>query len=91
MKIKIKKIIASILTFMMIFTQVPVNVFAETKGESIPLDITLVLDVSGSMDDPLSGGTKRMSVLKEVRIILRNILHGKMQVQKFVYNIIALK
>lgn len=28
MKIKIKKIIASILTFMMIFTQVPVNVFA---------------------------------------------------------------
>ena len=53
MKIKIKKIIASVLTFMMIFTQVPVNVFA--------------------------------------RIILRNILHGKMQVQKFVYNIIALK
>lgn len=28
MKIKIKKIIASILTFMMVFTQVPVNVFA---------------------------------------------------------------
>lgn len=28
MKIKIKKIIASVLTFMMIFTQVPVNVFA---------------------------------------------------------------
>ena len=28
MKIKIKKIIASILTFMMLFTQVPVNVFA---------------------------------------------------------------
>lgn len=28
MKIKIKKVIASILTFMMIFTQVPVNVFA---------------------------------------------------------------
>ena len=54
MKIKIKKIIASVLTFMMIFTQVPVNVF-------------------------------------EARIILRNILHGKMQVQKFVYNIIALK
>ena len=65
MKIKIKKIIASVLTFMMVFTQVPVNVFAETKGESIPLDITLVLDVSGSMDDPLSGGTKRMSVLKD--------------------------
>ena len=65
MKIKIKKIIASILTFMMIFTQVPVNVFAETKGESVPLDITLVLDVSGSMDDPLSGGTKRMNVLKD--------------------------
>ena len=65
MKIKIKKIIASALTFMMVFTQVPVNVFAETKGESIPLDITLVLDVSGSMDDPLSGGTKRMSVLKD--------------------------
>ena len=50
---------------MMIFTQVPVNVFAETKGESVPLDITLVLDVSGSMDDPLSGGTKRMNVLKD--------------------------
>ena len=65
MKIKIKKIIASVLTFMMVFTQVHVNVFAETKGESIPLDITLVLDVSGSMDDPLSGGTKRMSVLKD--------------------------
>ena len=31
MKIKIKKIIASILTFMMIFTQVPVNVFAESS------------------------------------------------------------
>lgn len=28
MKIKIKKIIASVLTFMMVFTQVPVNVFA---------------------------------------------------------------
>lgn len=28
MKIKIKKIIASVLTFMMIFTQVPINVFA---------------------------------------------------------------
>ena len=51
MKIKIKKIIASILTFMMVFTQVPVNVFAADT----------------------------------------NILHGLMQVQKFIYNMIALK
>ena len=65
MKIKIKKIIASILTFMMIFTQVPVNVFANNQNNSIPLDIVLALDVSGSMNDPLSGGTKRMSVLKD--------------------------
>lgn len=34
MKIKIKKIIASVLTFMMIFTQVPVNVFAEDTNIS---------------------------------------------------------
>lgn len=34
MKIKIKKIIASILTFMMIFTQVPVNVFAADNNIS---------------------------------------------------------
>lgn len=78
MKIKIKKIIASVLTFMMVFTQVPVNVFAA--------------DTNISND----GNTYRTSTpgtynLPEVRIILRNILHGLMQVQKFIYNMIALK
>ena len=29
-----------------------------------PLDIVLVLDASGSMDDPMSGGTKRIDALK---------------------------
>ena len=62
---KIKKIIASVLTFMMLFMNVPTNVFAETKGEAIPLDITLVLDVSGSMRITLNDGKTRMDVLKD--------------------------
>ena len=62
---KIKKIIASVLTFMMLFMNVPTNVFAETKGEAIPVDITLVLDVSGSMSNKLSDGNTRLKVLQD--------------------------
>ena len=78
MKIKIKKIIASVLTFMMVFTQVPVNVFAADTN----------ISSDGSTYYTSTPGTYNYL---EVRIILRNILHGLMQVQKFVYNIIALK
>ena len=54
-KMKIyKKVIACILTLMMFFAQMPVNVFASNQKNNIPLDIVLVLDVSGSMADPIS-------------------------------------
>ena len=79
MKIKIKKIIASVLTFMMIFTQVPVNVFAAE------------VEVSNNDKVSIIQVHQEHIIYLEARIILRNILHGKMQVQKFVYNIIALK
>ena len=78
MKIKIKKIIASVLTFMMVFTQVPVNVFAADTNISV-------------MEVRIIQVHQEHIIYLEVRIILRNILHGLMQVQKFVYNIIALK
>lgn len=78
MKIKIKKIIASILTFMMVFTQVPVNVFAADTNISM-MEIRIVQVHQEHI------------IYLEVRIILRNILHGLMQVQKFIYNMIALK
>ena len=64
-KMKIyKKVIACILTLMMFFAQMPVNVFAANQKNNIPLDIVLVLDVSGSMADPISGSTKRIDILK---------------------------
>ena len=64
-KMKIyKKVIACILTLMMFFAQMPVNVFASNQKNNIPLDIVLVLDVSGSMADPISGSTKRIDILK---------------------------
>ena len=54
-KMKIyKKVIACILTLMMFFAQMPVNVFAANQKNNIPLDIVLVLDVSGSMEDPIT-------------------------------------
>ena len=59
-----KKVIACILTLMMFFAQMPVNVFASNQKNNIPLDIVLVLDVSGSMADPISGSTKRIDILK---------------------------
>lgn len=66
-KMKIyKKVIACILTFMMFFAQMPVNVFAANQKNNIPLDIVLVLDVSGSMEDPITSNdtTKRITILK---------------------------
>lgn len=66
-KMKIyKKVIACILTLMMFFAQMPVNVFAANQKNNIPLDIVLVLDVSGSMEDPITSNdtTKRIIILK---------------------------
>lgn len=61
-----KKVIACILTLMMFFAQMPVNVFAANQKNNIPLDIVLVLDVSGSMEDPITSNdtTKRITILK---------------------------
>lgn len=67
-KMKIyKKVIACILTFMMFFAQMPANVFAANQKNNIPLDIVLVLDVSGSMEDPITSTdtTKRITILKD--------------------------
>lgn len=67
-KMKIyKKVIACILTLMMFFAQMPVNVFAVNQKNNIPLDIVLVLDVSGSMEDPITSTdtTKRITILKD--------------------------
>ena len=67
-KMKIyKKVIACILTLMMFFAQMPVNVFADNQKNNIPLDIVLVLDVSGSMEDPITStdSTKRIAILKD--------------------------
>lgn len=67
-KMKIyKKVIACILTLMMFFAQMPVNVFAANQKNNIPLDIVLVLDVSGSMEDPITStdSTKRITILKD--------------------------
>lgn len=66
-KMKIyKKVIACILTLMMFFAQMSVNVFAANQKNNIPLDIVLVLDVSGSMEDPITSNdtTKRITILK---------------------------
>ena len=59
--------IACILTLMMFFAQMPVNVFAANQKNNIPLDIVLVLDVSGSMEDPITStdSTKRIAILKD--------------------------
>lgn len=68
-KMKIyKKVIACILTLMMFFAQMPVNVFAANQKNNIPLDIVLVLDVSGSMEDPITSTdtTKRITILKDL-------------------------
>ena len=67
-KMKIyKKVIACILTLMMFFAQMPANVFAANQKNNIPLDIVLVLDVSGSMEDPTTSTdtTKRIKILKD--------------------------
>ena len=67
-KMKIyKKVIACILTLMMFFAHMPVNVFAANQKNNIPLDIVLVLDVSGSMEDPITSTdtTKRITILKD--------------------------
>jgi len=58
---------ACILTLMMFFAQMPVNVFAANQKNNIPLDIVLVLDVSGSMVDPITSTdtTKRITILKD--------------------------
>lgn len=67
-KMKIyKKVIACILTLMIFFAQMPVNVFAANQKNNIPLDIVLVLDVSGSMEDPITSTdtTKRIKILKD--------------------------
>lgn len=67
-KMKIyKKVIACILTLMIFFAQMPVNVFAANQKNNIPVDIVLVLDVSGSMEDPITSTdtTKRITILKD--------------------------
>ena len=67
-KMKIyKKVIACILTLMMFFAQMPANVFAANQKNNIPLDIVLVLDVSGSMEYPITSTdtTKRIKILKD--------------------------
>ena len=67
-KMKIyKKVIACILTLMIFFAQMPVNVFAANQKNNIPLDIVLVLDVSGSMNNPITSSdtTKRITILKD--------------------------
>lgn len=62
-----KKVMACILTLMMFFAQMPVNVFSANQKNNIPLDIVLVLDVSGSMEDPITSTdtTKRITILKD--------------------------
>lgn len=78
MKIKIKKIIASVLTFMMVFTQVPVNVFAADTNISSD-GSTYYTSTPGTYNLP--GGTyytKKYSTWTDAGT-------------KFVYNIIALK
>ena len=62
-----KKVMACILTLMMFFAQMPVNVFAANQKNNIPLDIVLALDVSGSMEDPITSTdtTKRITILKD--------------------------
>lgn len=62
-----KKVMACILTLMMFFAQMPVNVFSANQKNNIPLDIVLVLDVSGSMKDSitLTDSTKRITILKD--------------------------
>lgn len=62
-----KKVMACILTLMMFFAQMPVNVFSANQKNNIPLDIVLVLDVSGSMVDPITSTdtTKRITILKD--------------------------
>ena len=62
-----KKVMACILTLMMFFAQMPVNVFAANQKNNIPLDIVLVLDVSGSMEDPITSTdtTKKITILKD--------------------------
>lgn len=52
---------------MMFFAQMPANVFAANQKNNIPLDIVLVLDVSGSMEDPITSTdtTKRIKILKD--------------------------
>ena len=51
----------------MFFAQMPANVFAANQKNNIPLDIVLVLDVSGSMEDPITSTdtTKRIKILKD--------------------------
>ena len=67
-KMKIyKKVIACILTLMMFFAQMPANVFAANQKNNIPLDIVLVLDVSGSMETGISVFTKPCPNCMEVR------------------------
>ncbi|MDO5811689.1 MAG: VWA domain-containing protein [Bacillota bacterium] len=62
---RIKKILLSL---SLVITFIPINVFALDQDESAPLDITFVLDASGSMDDPLSkeDSTKRINLLNEL-------------------------
>ena len=62
-----KKVMTCILTLMMFFAQMPVNVFSANQKNNIPLDIVLVLDVSGSMKDSitLTDSTKRITILKD--------------------------
>ena len=80
-KMKIyKKVIACILTLMMFFAQMPVNVFAANQKNNIPLDIVLVLDVSGSMEDPItSTDTTKIQLINLLRALLKIIQNRVMK------------
>ena len=75
-----KKVIACILTLMMFFAQMPVNVFAANQKNNIPLDIVLVLDVSGSMEDPITSNETNISGFLNMLTAARDA-----NVKRFIY------
>ena len=67
-------------TFMRIFgkNQMQVSARSEITREMTGLEVALVLDVTGSMDDPVSGtdSTKKIAALRTAGVDLVNILFG---------------
>lgn len=67
-------------TFMRIFgkNEMKVSARSEITREMTGLEVALVLDVTGSMDDPVGGGdnTKKIAALRTAGVDLVNILFG---------------